>query len=569
MGVAFLLLWFILCRQLSGEWSANEQYSYGWFVPFFAAFLLWLRWEQRPLGSGGVDRKAAMSSGAQAGKPQHQDLPPVAAVYDRREITSDAHRSPRKMARDHFRMVAIGLVVIALFLLLPVRLFEVANPDWRPLGWIHALATVGITLAAVWAAGGKAAARHFAFPIAFILVAVPWVTPIEGPITQGLMRIVAAIAAETANLSGFPAQLQGSVIRINSGVVGVNEACSGVRSLQTSLMIGLLFGELNRLRTGRRLLLVAGAILLAFLANCGRAFFLVSVAATRGLAAVGQWHDTAGYAILLFVFAGTLALVGALRRGGTAGERLTDIPGSEAVPAATGAHFSRRFWIGALLWLLAIEAGVEAWYRVHERRLLAAAAWTVRWPEARPGFRFIPINEEVRQILRYDAGREGAWNLAAGGATNTPVNATMFFFRWEPGTSSVLRARSHRPDICLPSVGWRQIADRGVREYATGARIALPFRHFAFAIENTGRGPAVAHAFFCLREDKIAPRSAGFDVGKTEAQEWELKDRVRVVREGLRNPGQQMMQLVLVAGSDFTNEAAEQAFARALPDMVQ
>src|SRR5690242_5002267 len=37
------LLWFILFRDLSLEWSSNEQYSYGWFVPFFAAFLFWLR----------------------------------------------------------------------------------------------------------------------------------------------------------------------------------------------------------------------------------------------------------------------------------------------------------------------------------------------------------------------------------------------------------------------------------------------------------------------------------------------------------------------------------------------
>src|SRR5437899_1650250 len=28
-------LWFGLCRELSGEWSVNEQYNFGWFVPFF------------------------------------------------------------------------------------------------------------------------------------------------------------------------------------------------------------------------------------------------------------------------------------------------------------------------------------------------------------------------------------------------------------------------------------------------------------------------------------------------------------------------------------------------------
>src|SRR5438046_1448134 len=41
-------LWFILFWQVSGEWSINEQYSYGWFVPFFALYLFWLRWEDRP-----------------------------------------------------------------------------------------------------------------------------------------------------------------------------------------------------------------------------------------------------------------------------------------------------------------------------------------------------------------------------------------------------------------------------------------------------------------------------------------------------------------------------------------
>ena len=49
LSVLFLTaLWFVLCRQLSGEWSVNEQYNYGWFVPLFALYLFWLRWQDRP-----------------------------------------------------------------------------------------------------------------------------------------------------------------------------------------------------------------------------------------------------------------------------------------------------------------------------------------------------------------------------------------------------------------------------------------------------------------------------------------------------------------------------------------
>ena len=46
--IFFAALWFGLLSQLSGEWSVNDQYSYGWFVPFFAALLFWLRWEDAP-----------------------------------------------------------------------------------------------------------------------------------------------------------------------------------------------------------------------------------------------------------------------------------------------------------------------------------------------------------------------------------------------------------------------------------------------------------------------------------------------------------------------------------------
>src|SRR5258708_38622368 len=90
--------------------------------------------------------------------------------------------------------------------LFPIRLFEIGNPDWRPLSWLHAICVVTITLVFLWSIGGVPWLRHFGFPVLFVLVAVPWISPIEAPVTQELMRIIAAFAAETANLFGIPAQ---------------------------------------------------------------------------------------------------------------------------------------------------------------------------------------------------------------------------------------------------------------------------------------------------------------------------------------------------------------------------
>jgi exosortase len=267
LSVLFLAaLWFGLCRELSGEWSVNEQYNFGWFVPFFALYLFWLRWQDRP----------------------------PAQISNR--ISNIAYSA------------ALGMAIAALLLLLPLRLFEIANPEWRLLAWIHALAVVTLTLLLLWWVGGKAWLRHFAFPVAFIFIAVPWPTALETPVIQGLMRVVARVAAETAMLLGTPAQVEGNLIRVSNGLVGVNEACSGIRSLQTSLMIGLLFGEVKRLSVLRRLALVVCAVVIALLANFLRAVFLVMVAATESLSEVSRWHDIAGYSIIAFVFVATLVL---------------------------------------------------------------------------------------------------------------------------------------------------------------------------------------------------------------------------------------------------------------------
>src|SRR5213076_2725516 len=245
-------LWFLLCKQLSGEWSVNEQYKFGWFVPFFGLYLFWLRWQDRPEPS-----------------------------------------PPRKTL-----LAWIFIGIPALVLLLPVRLFEIGTPEWRPLGWLHTASVATLTLLYIWSVGGKPWLRHFAFPVAFIFVAVPWVTPIEVPIIQGLMRVVAAVAAETVTLFGIPTQLEGNLIRVSSGLVGINEACSGVRSLQTSLMIGLLFGELKRLSISRRIVLIAGAVAIALIANFLRATSLVWIAATKSISEINRWHSLAGYTIV-------------------------------------------------------------------------------------------------------------------------------------------------------------------------------------------------------------------------------------------------------------------------------
>ena len=549
----FGALWFILCRQLSGEWLVNEQYNYGWFVPFFALYLFWLRWQDRP-------------------------EPEV--------------RGQKSEVRSRI-LIAAAIAIISLLLLLPVRLFEIAAPEWRLLGWVHAASVATLTLLYLWCVGGKPWVRHFAFPVAFFFVAVPWPTAVEVPIIQGLMRIVAHVAAETAMLLGIPAQVEGNLIRVNTGLVGVNEACSGIRSLQTSLMIGLLFGELKRLSVLRRVALVAGAVTIALFANFLRAVFLVTVAATKNVSEVSRWHDIAGYTIIALVFVSTMGLAYLLGRGPDGGRSSCDAGLAELAPPVAGVspakvnglqparlplQFPAFYLAFALCWLLFVEIGTAAWYRVHETNLISGIRWTVQWPEQAPNFRKLNIDAEIRTVLRFDEGQCAAWmptppptseSFSPAKTSGTEVNRLppnavacyLYVFRWNPGRNSALLANLHRPDVCLPASGWTQVADDGVRNYLVTGAFELPFRHFEFQRAFEGLAPQTAHAFYCLSQDRAAessvPPATSLPSMFGSHSEWTRAERVREVLEGRRHLGQQVIEAIFVSNEPFSAADAE------------
>jgi exosortase len=515
IGLAFAALWLVCCRYLSNEWSFNEQYNYGWFVPFFTAYLFWERWTDRPA----------------AVPPAHKLVPSLSILF-------------------------------ACVLLLPLRVFEIGSGDWRPLGWVHVGAVAAISLSIIYLTGGKSWLRHFSFPVLFFFVAVPWITPIETPIVQGFMRIIAAVSAEMLALFGIPVQVEGNLLRLSNGVVGVSEACSGVRSFQTALMIGLFFGEVKRLRLWPRVFLVASAVAIGLFANFLRASALVLIASSSGLAATARWHDLFGYAIVVVVFAGTMWIASRWK-----GSRESNVP---SMTGHSPAHLlPRSVFVGLLVWLIAVELGAEFWYRSHERGMIARPSWSVQWPETSTGYHEIKVDPEVKNQLRFSSGREVTWTSGADHFTATPsIFNYLFFFRWNPGNGTILRARAHRPDICLPAAGWRQLGAGTLKDYPVQDNLSLPFRRFDF-VKETPTGVALhAAAFFTLHEDVSYESERASDDNAGFYSNWDWADRWRVVRNGIRNRGQQALELIMVE-PEINEPAVEQEFAALLPKLIE
>ena len=245
------LIWLPALLRYSVEWSINPQYYYGWSVPLLAAYLIYDRWPSRP-------------------NPE-----PVTAVL-------------------------IPTIVIVLLILpqLPLRIIGEANTDWRMVSWIMGAMAFGISLTILYVQGGWRWMTFFVLPILFLLTAIPWPRSMEVSLVQGLMQVNAQLAANLVGFVGIPAEARGNVIEVATGILGVNEACSGIRSLQSTLMASMFLGILYRRSLIGLIGLVAAGSAIAFVCNVIRTTFLTYQGAKNGIEAVDEWHDTAGFAIL-------------------------------------------------------------------------------------------------------------------------------------------------------------------------------------------------------------------------------------------------------------------------------
>ncbi|MBV8380711.1 MAG: exosortase A [Paucibacter sp.] len=139
-------------------------------------------------------------------------------------------------------------------------------------------AFVALLVLAVPLVFGWQVARVIAFPLLFLFFCVPF----GEFMTQPMMDWTADFTIWALQVSGIPVYRQGLHFVIPNGSWSVVEACSGVRYLIASVMVGTLFAYLNYRSTKRRVIFVVVATLLPIIANWLRAYMIVMLGYLSG-----------------------------------------------------------------------------------------------------------------------------------------------------------------------------------------------------------------------------------------------------------------------------------------------
>jgi exosortase len=214
IGLLTLWLYRSILYHLVGQWWQDPNFSHGFFVPLFSAFVVW---QER-------DRLRRLPL-----RPSWSGLPILFLALC---------------------VLVVGQMGAELFLSRISPLIALAGLIVLFLGWNFFKATL--------------------FPWAFLLLMIPIPAIMFSQITFPLQLLASRVASETLPLFGVPILREGNVINLPSMALEVAEACSGIRSLMSLVTLAIIYGYLMEKRLWIRYLLAVASVPIAVVANSAR-----------------------------------------------------------------------------------------------------------------------------------------------------------------------------------------------------------------------------------------------------------------------------------------------------------
>jgi exosortase A len=267
--------------------------------------------------------------------------------------------------RERFRLAALrprhDLKVLPLFAI-PGVAWLLADLSGVRVG--QQFAMIFMIVLSVWALLGYQVVKTLAFPLMFLLFAVP----VGDFLLPYLMEHTAGFTVFALKLTGVPVYREGMSITVPTGDWSVVEACSGLRYLIACFTGGVLYAFLRYRSASRRLAFIAAAAVVPVVANWVRAYLIVMIGElSGGKVAAGVDHLIYGW-----IFFGIVTLL----LFGIASMWREDADAAHAVappPVRPGGRVATRS--GLVLAGIAAAIAIAVW---------PAAAWQLDAAQAPP-----------------------------------------------------------------------------------------------------------------------------------------------------------------------------------------
>lgn len=161
-------------------------------------------------------------------------------------------------------------------------------------------AMIAMIPGALWAVLGTGALKRLGFPLAFLFFAVPF----GEFLIPHMVDWTADVLVFSVRASGVPVYREGNFFAIPTGRWSVVEACSGLRYLIASFMVGCLYAYLSYRSTVRRATFIVLSLVVPIVANWIRAYMIVMLGHLSGnRIAVGADHLLYGWVFFGIVMA--------------------------------------------------------------------------------------------------------------------------------------------------------------------------------------------------------------------------------------------------------------------------
>lgn len=257
LAALLFFLYFGIIKSLIAQWIRDPNYSHGFLIPVFCA---WVIWKERQRIFSGVKN------------PSWLGLPIILGSVG---------------------ILLLGVLGAENFLSRVSLLFLLAGMIIYLYGW--------------------KLFRTVLFPWACLFLMIPIPAIIFSQIALPLQSEAAKLASGMLSLVGVPVLREGNIIQLPSITLDVVEACSGLRSLVSLITLAVICGYLFGSRPLNRLLLVIVAVPVAVVANG----FRIMGSGLLGEywspdKAEGFFHLFSGLFVFLVSFAMLIAVQGAL-----------------------------------------------------------------------------------------------------------------------------------------------------------------------------------------------------------------------------------------------------------------